>query len=240
MNKQTPANHQNIFQNQYKTQKNGIAHGGVGLDKRGVSRARIRVDQPAAFSDTTRKRGSNNEIPRPKKHSTKRRKLQITTWVDEPLMLKLAAKARKRDLSMSTTVRRLLRKVVSEDDGEVDAALDAEMVSERMAQGNRALASRMAFLLIWIIYDVGAIKALASNTLGMQQGASSEMLTDIFKQANRSTEASLKRKRPELTPLVEAVEEWLLAEDPQEADGKTPHAPASGANGNRGKGGNSL
>ena len=237
-NKQTPSFNQDIFQNQSKQFKNGEAHGGVRLDKRGVSRARIRVDQPAAFSDPARARGSNTQIPRTKKHSTKRRKLQITTWVDEPLMLKLTAKARKRDLSMSTTVRRLLRIALDNDDGQVDAALDTEKESERQARGIRALASRLAFLLIWIIYDVGAIKALASNTLSMQKDASPEMLTDIFKQANRSTQAALKRKRPELTPLVEAVEQWLTAADEEEKDAPTPHTP--GTNGTRGRGGNSL
>ena len=152
-------------------------------------------------------------------------------------MLRLTAKARKRDLSMSTTTRRLLRIALDKDDGEVDAALDAEKESERQARGTRALASRMAFLLVWLIYDVGTIKALASNTLGMQQGATPEMLTDILKQATRTTQAALARKRPELSPLVAAVEQWLLA-DEEEADGTTP--PAPGANGKRGRGGRGL
>ena len=142
-NKQSPPHRQNIFQHQSKQTKNREVHGGVRPDKRADSRARIRVDQPAAFTDPARARPLNTKIPRTKKHSTKRRKLQITTWVDEPLMLQLAAKARKRDLSMSTTVRRLLRKVLTEDDGEVDTALDAEMMSERMESGIRALSSRL-------------------------------------------------------------------------------------------------
>ena len=228
-NKESPPHKQNIYQHQSKQTKNGEAHGGVRPDKRVDSRARIRVDQPAVFADTARARRSNNQIPRAKKRSTKRRKLQITTWVDEPLMLRLAAKARKRDLSMSTTVRRLLRIALDKDDGEVDAALDAEMRSERQARGNRALASRLAFLLVWIIYDIGDIKALASNTLGMQKGATPEMLTDIFQQAKRTTQAALARKRPELTPLVEAVEKWLLAEE--ETAGETPRTGKSGRGG---------
>src|SRR5437764_2117357 len=98
----------------------------------------------------------------------------------------------------------------------------------------------MAFLLVWIIYDVGDIKALASNTLGMQKGASPELLTDIFHQAKRTTQAALKRKRPELSPLVAAVEEWLVAEDQEEAEAQTPPTSAPGANGKRGRGGGGL
>jgi hypothetical protein len=149
-------------------------------------------------------------------------------------MLRLTAKARKRELSMSTTTRRLLRIALDKDDGEVDAALDAEKESERQARGTRALASRMAFLLVWLIYDVGTIKALASNTLGMQQGATPEMLTDILKQATRTTQAALARKRPELSPLVAAVEQWLAAE---EEDARTS---AGGTNGHRGRGGRGV
>jgi hypothetical protein len=233
-NKESPPHKQNIYQNQSKQTKNGIAHGGVWRDKRVDSRARIRVDQPAVFAETARARPVNTKNHRPKKRSTKRRKLQITTWVDEPLMLRLAAKARKRDLSMSTTTRRLLRIALDKDDGEVDAALDTEMREERQARGTRALASRMAFLLVWIIYDLGDIKALASNTLGMQKGATPAMLTDILKQATRNTQAALARKRPELSPLVAAVEQWLSAE---EEDARTS---GGGTNGHRGRGGRGV
>src|SRR5207248_10190178 len=100
--------------------------------------------------------------------------------------------------------------------------LDAT-IERSIAKSSRSFASRMAFLLVWIIYDVGDIKALASNTLGMQKGVSPELLTDIFKQANRNTQAALKRKRPELSPFVEAVEQWLAAA--QETAGETPHKP---------------
>ena len=234
MMKKSPPPHQNIYQNQSKQTKNGEAHGGVVPDKRVDSRARIRVFQPAVFADTARARPVNTKNHRAKKRSTKRRKLQITTWVDEPLMLRLAAKARKRALSMSTTTRRLLRIALDKDDGEVDAAPDTEKREERQARGTRALASRMAFLLVWLIYDVGTIKALASNTLGMQQGATPEMLTDILKQATRTTQAALARKRPELSPLVAAVAQWLAAE---EEDARTSEG---GTNGHRGRGGRGV
>jgi hypothetical protein len=234
MIKKSPPQPQNIYQNQSKQSKNGEAHGGVMPDKRVDSRARIRVHQPAPFSVPARSRPVNTKIPRTKKHSTKRRKLQITSWVDEPLMLQLAAKARKRDLSMSTTVRRLLRKVLTEDDGEVDAALDTEMLSERMESGIRALSSRLAFLLVWLIYDVGYIKLLSSSTLGMQKDMTPELLKDIFQQADRKTTAALSRKRPELSPLVEAVEKWLVTAE-METDSHSPRSP--GANGKSGRGG---
>src|SRR4029453_8387049 len=125
-------------------------------------------------------------------------------------------------------------KVLTEDDGEVDAALDAEMVSARVESGLRALGSRLAFLLVWLIYDVGYIKLLASSTLGMQKDMTQELLKDIFQQADRKTTAALTRKRPELSPLVEAVEKWLVTAEEQ-TDAHTPRSP--GANGKPGRGG---
>jgi hypothetical protein len=118
------------------------------------------------------------------------------------------------------------------------AALDST-IERGIAKAYRSFASRMAFLLIWLIFDVGAIKALASNTLSMQQGATPELLTDIFKQANRTTQAALARKRPELAPLVEVVEQWLLAAE-EEAHTQPPPKSAPGANGKPGRGGNGL
>jgi hypothetical protein len=63
------------------------------------------------------------------------------------------------------------------------------------------------------------------------------MLKDIFQQSNRSTQAALKRKRPELAPLVEAVEEWLVAAE-EDTAGEPP--PKPGANGAGGRGGSGL
>jgi hypothetical protein len=129
----------------------------------------------------------------------------------------------------------LLDAKVAEELHKQQAATLDRTIERSTAKAYRSFASRMAFLLIWIIYDVGNIKALASNTLSMQKDVSPEMLTDIFKQANRNTQAALKRKHPELTPLVEAVEQWLLAEDQEEAEAPTSSKP--GANGMRGRGG---
>jgi hypothetical protein len=232
-NKQSPPLNQNIYQNQSKQTKNREAHGDVMQDKRDALRARIRVDQPAAFADTARSRGMNTANPRTKKHSSKRRKLQITTWVDEPLMLKLAAKARKRDLSMSTTVRRLLRKVVAEDDGEVDEALDTEALVQSHTRDTNRLARRLSWLLIWILFDVSHIKAHTTNVLGMQKGMTERMLKDILQDADRQTKTKLSRKNPELTEFVDAIEKWLTADEDARENG-------GGTNGTRARGGSRL
>ena len=238
VNKQSPSFKQNIFQNQSKQLKNGEAHGGVWLDKKGRPSDRTASGEPASDLPGSDRTGPGTKHPRVQNASDRPRpKVPFTLHVD-PILKADVQRLAKLNTSNTTdsassegaalleaTVRERLHR-------EQAATLDAT-VERSVAKSYRSFASRMAFLLIWIIYDVGAIKALASNTLGMQQGATPDMLTDILKQANRATQAALARKRPELTPLVAAVEQWMLAAE-EEPAGETPRA------GKRGRGGGSL
>jgi hypothetical protein len=242
MNKKSHPLTENIYQNQSKQFKNNRAHGGVWLDKKGRPSDRTASGEPASDLETSDRTGPGTKHPRSKSASDRPRpKVPFTLHVDPILKadVKRLATLNKRnttDSASSEGAALLEAKVREQLHREQAATLDAT-VERSVAKSYRSFASRMAFLLIWIIYDVGAIKALASNTLSMQQGATPEMLTDIFQQANRNTQAALARKRPELTPLVAAVEQWLLA-DEEEADGTTP--PAPGANGKRRRGGRGL
>jgi hypothetical protein len=57
---------------------------------------------------------------------------------------------------------------------------------------------------------VGHIKDLATHTLGMQEGMTEESLKDILQTADKRTKANLTRKTPQLTELMQTVEQWLL------------------------------
>jgi hypothetical protein len=239
--KQSPSKHQNIFQNQSKHLKNGESHRGVWLDKKDSPSDRAASGEPASDLETSDRTGPGTKHPRSESASDRPRpKVPFTLHVDPILKadVKRLATLNKRnttDSASSEGAALLEAKVREQLHREQAATLDAT-VARSVAKSYRSFASRMAFLLIWIIYDVGALKALASNTLSMQQGATPEMLTDIFQQANRNTQAALARKRPELSRLVAAVEEWLLAAE--EPAGETP--PTTGANGKRRRGGRGL
>ena len=223
---------QNIFQNQPKDTKNGEAHGGVWPDKRVDARARIRVDQPAVFADPMRERLSNTKTTRTKKRSTSRRLLQITSWIDEPLMLQLREHARDNKLSMSEAVRGLLREMMRQKLARHHEAALPEMIDTRIARANRALASRLVRLLAWLLYDTGQIKALANNTLGMQKGMTQELHKEILQDADRQTKARFSRQNPDLADFMDAIEQWLGA-----AEEEGERTPAAHTNGNIGKGG---
>jgi hypothetical protein len=149
-------------------------------------------------------------------------------------MLKLATKSHKRNISMSATIRRLLRKVLSQDDDSVDEALDTEMIMQSHARDTRVLASRLARLQVELLFDVGQIKVLVNNILGMQKGMTEELLKDILHDADRRTKASLSRTNPELEPFIDAIEQWL------HKDGDGQSAPTAQTNGNSGRGGRSV
>jgi len=243
-NKQTPSKQQNIFQNQSKQLKNGEAHGGVWLDKKGRPSDRTASGEPASDSGVSDRTGPASKKPRSQSDSDRPRpKVPFTLHVDPILKADVKRLAvlntSNTNDSASSEGAALLEAKVREKLHKQQAATLDRTIERSIAKSYRSFASRMAFLLVWLIFDVGHIKLLASNTLGMQQGATPELLSDIFKQADRKTRAALARKRPELTPLVEAVEQWLLAAE-EEAEGKTPPAPPPGATGKPGRGGRNV
>jgi hypothetical protein len=171
----------------------------------------------------------------------------LATWAEDPIVFKIRQKARKRNLSVSETIRKLLIKALKDEES-VDEALDAQSLQESVQRDNRRLGRRLSWLLIWLIFDVSHIKAHTTNLLGMQKGMTGEMLTDILRDADRQTKTRLSRKNPELTEFVDALETWLLsAEEDLSADRQDQasrqagsKASGGGANGTRGRGGGPL
>lgn len=111
---------------------------------------------------------------------------------------------------MSETIRGLLREILRQKYETQQAATLPELIESSVARANRRLVARMAFFLVRIAFDVGHLKVLSTNTLGMQPGMTEAMLKDILASADKRTKANLTRKNPELTELMEAVEAWLL------------------------------
>jgi hypothetical protein len=212
MNKKSPPPQQNIYQNQSKTQTNGEAHGGVRPDKYADASVRGASSQPVTLSDPPAYARKNTKSNRSKKHSAKRRLSQLATWVEDPIVFTIRQKARKRGLSVSETLRKLILKALKDEES-VDEALDTESLRESVKRDNRRLARRLSWFLVRLVFDMGHIKVLATNTLGMQQGMSEQMLKDILQDADKQTKARLSRKNPELSGFIDEVEKWLLSEE---------------------------
>jgi hypothetical protein len=182
--------------------------------------------------DPARTSSLNTAIPRTKKRSKKRRLSQLATWVEDPIVFQVRQKSRKTGLSMSAALREIVL-IGLKHDGSVDAALERESLRESHARDTRVLASRLARLQVELLFDVGQIKVLVNNILGMQKGMTGELLKDILQDADRQTKRSLSRTNPELAPFIDAIEQWLRQGGEEERD------PAKASNGHSGRGGRS-
>ena len=155
----------------------------------------------------------------------------MATWMEEPIVSKVERKARKRDLSKSAALREIVLIGLAHDP-DVDAALERESLRESHSRDIRLLAARLARLYVELLFDVGHIKALANNILGMQKGMTQELHKDILQDADRQTKRNLSRANPELTPFIDAIEKWLRHGEDEESARET--------NGKSGKGGNGI
>jgi hypothetical protein len=196
-----------------------IVYAEVRQDKDAASRVRAGSAQPVMLSNTPRTPPKITKSQRVQNHSTKRKLHQVAAWVDEPIILQLQDLARVQQLSMSQTIRGLLTDILRQKFHQQQAATLPELIDQAVAKANRAMATRIAWLLIRIAFDVGHTKVLATNTLGMQEGMSEESLKEILQTADKRTKANLTRKTPQLTELMQTVEQWLL-EAEREGKGK--------------------
>ena len=200
----------------------------VWQDKYARSRVRAASDQPVMDANPPRTPSVNTAGARTHKRSTKRRLCQIASWVDDPLMLQLKEHARSQKLSMSEAVRGLLREIMLQKLEKQQAAALPELIERAVGHAIRRMAAPLATFLVRLTFDVGQIKTLSTNTLGMQEGVTEELLKNILADADRRTRGSLSRKNPKLTLLIKAVEEWLLSGEDGLTAPQAPHGKKEG------------
>ena len=223
MNKQTPLQHQNVFQNQTKQTKNGEAHGDVLQDKSGDSSGRTASDQPASDSSPSDRVALATKPPRSQSGSvSSRAKVPMTLHIDPILKAEIQRQACLNGNSASSEGGAMLEAKAREQLHKQQAATLEVTLQRLYAKANRSMAKKLAFFLTVILFDVGQIKVHTTNLLGMQKGMTGDMLKDILTDADRQTKRRLSRKYPELTDLIKAVEEWLVAaEEDEEGRGET-------------------
>jgi hypothetical protein len=209
---------QNIYTNQSQPITNKKDSRNVRQDKDAPGRVRVASAEPVMVVDTPRTPLQNTKSPRLQNHSTRRKLVQVASWVDEPIIAQLQELARSQGLSMSQTIHDLLKEILRQKFHQQQAATLPSIIEKAVAKSNRSLATRLSWLLVRIAFDTGQTRVLATNTLGMQEGMTQDSLKEILETADKRTKANLTRKTPQLTELMEAVEKWLLE---GEKEGKT-------------------
>ena len=139
-------------------------------------------------------------------------------WVNPIVKAEVQRQAELTGLSVSATGAALLEEILRQKLHVQQAATLETVLEKIIAKSHRSLATRLSWLLVRIAFDAGQTRVLATNTLGMQEGMTEDLLKEILATADRRTKANLTRKTPQLTQLMEAVEKWLLE---AEEEGKT-------------------
>jgi predicted kinase len=198
-----PAQAQNIF------------HGNVGQDKTGSASGRTASPQPASDTQVSDRTAAKTRRTRSQTEITpSRAKVPFTLHVDPILKADVERQAEINGNSASAEGGALLEAIVRQKIHQQQAATLETTIERVMARAYRSMATQMAYFLVTILFELGKIKAVSTNTLGMQEGVTEELLKDILQDADKRTRASLARKNPRLIPLIQVVEEWLLtAED---------------------------
>jgi hypothetical protein len=187
-----------------------IFNAGVWQDKDAPGRVRVASVEPVMVGDTPRTRQLHTTIPRSQNHSTRRKLVQVASWVDEPIREQLLTIAQSEGLSMSQTIAALLGEILRQRFHKQQAATLPQLIEQAVAKSHRSLATRLSWLLVRIAFDAGQTRVLATNILGMQDGMTEGSLKEILDTADKRTKANLTRKTPQLTELMEAIEKWLL------------------------------
>jgi hypothetical protein len=103
-----PLSQQNIYAKQSKVTTNGKSPRDVRQDKDALVRVRIASAEPVMVDDTPRTPPQNTKSTRIQYHPTRRKLVQVASWVDEPIREQLLTIAQSEGLSMSQTIAALL------------------------------------------------------------------------------------------------------------------------------------
>jgi hypothetical protein len=213
-------NYQEIFQNQYKPQKNGGAHGGVGQDSRGVSRVRVDADEPVTVLDPARTTVSDTKTPRTQKRSTKRRLRQLATWVEDPIVLQVkdvANSYKPHPVSVSTAIRDLLKEILRQKFEKVHAAILPTIIMKAVFKAFRALSNRLVYFDIRNSIAAEQTRILTIDLYKRQlakDGVPAGKIQEKIDQSNEMARKNVLTITPQLKKLIAEWEALFPVEEP--------------------------
>lgn len=205
-----------IFQHQSepKTFKRPLR--GVMQDKGALSRARVASRRPAPHHFVMRSQKSNSQITRSQnKPSTKRKTVHLTLWVKPIVKAELTRIAEQEGLSVSATGGALLKKAMQANLDMQYGALLQPIIENAIQKQMRGISTRLAWLLVRVAFDSGQTRSLVTNILGRQQGVTPKLLNEILDASSKTAKGNITRRTPQIIELIEAVEQWIVAEGKQ-------------------------
>ena len=77
----------------------------------------------------------------------------------------------------------------------------------------RALPPASLGFLVRIAFDAGQTRSLVTNILGRQPGVTDPVLKTILEGSGRSAKANIMRRTPQISELIDSVEQWMLEDE---------------------------
>lgn len=220
VNNRNPQFCQNIFLSQTNLGKTTQRHGDVRQDKMRISPARTASPQPALPPTEPRAQSMNTPAPRSQTSSALKEKTQqLTLWVKPTVKAELQRVAHQEGLSVSATGGALLEKSLQQTIDMHYGALLRPIIEQTIAREMRTISTRLAWLLVRVAFDSGQTRSLVTNILGRQPGVTPEVLKTILEGSGKTAKANITRRTPQITELIETVEQWLVAGDTEETGG---------------------
>ena len=212
-NTKHPQSFANVFPTRPNAGKIPPATGGVRQDKGALVRARTASRQPAPLENQLRPQAVNTTAPRSQTRPTPKRKTaHLTLWVKPGVKAELQRKAAQEGISVSAAGGALLERALQHHIDMHYGALLQPVIAREIRNHMQGFTNRLAWLLVRVAFDAGQTRSLVTNILGRQQGVTPEMLKTILEHSGKAAKGNITRKTPQLTELMEAVEQWLRTE----------------------------
>jgi hypothetical protein len=155
-------------------------------DKVRTSSVQAAAPQPVLKTKPTRTDGSRTKTPRSKNTPIhKNQRVLVGVWIKPRVREELQRIAQTEGISLSSVGSALLEEALQ-----------------------HSLSARYAWLLVRVAFDTGQTRSLVTNILGRQSGMTEDMLKTLA-MSQRTAKGNITRKTPQLTELMEAVEQWL-------------------------------
>ena len=90
------------------------------------------------------------------------------------------------------------------------------IIEQAIRKQMQGISTRLAWLLVRVAFDAGQTRNLVTNILGRQAGITPDTLKTILEQSGKAAKGNITRKTPQLTELMEAVEQWLRVDEKEQ------------------------
>ena len=209
-NTKLPQSAENVFPTRQNREVPPSAARGVGQDKGAFASERIATRQPAPSGNRMRPQPLNTTSPRSQTKPTPKRKTEhLTLWVKPGVKAELERIAEQQGLSISATGAAFLEEAVQQQLHVQHAVLLQPLIESAIRKEMQGISTRLAWLLVRVAYDAGQTRNLVTNILGRQAGVTPDMLKTILEQSNKKAKGNITRKTPQLTELMETLEQWM-------------------------------